>query len=448
MTAQGFAEFAAVRPLFELNSTDQRWQVAVNRRLFFAEESFPQLKSSNTFRIFVFGGSTVQGRPFSIPTSFPTFLEIGLQTAAPDTNWEVVNCGGISYASYRLLPIIEECRQYQPDLFIVCTGHNEFLECITYNEVRQSPAIVRQGYACLQQLHSFRWASDMVQSNPERDNTDSPTLPEEVDALLDHQGGLEAYERSALKRNAVGAAFDDNLREIISLAQRANVPLMLVKPPSNLRNCPPFKSEFSSGLSDEDQDTILRALTAANRIEKSGDERLKQLKDAVNRDEHFALSWYQLGQALLQRNRFEEAHEALTRARDEDVCPLRMTSALEATLLTIAEESGTPILDAQQLLAKKSRHEIVGDGVLVDHVHPSFGSNQEIAVALIEQIRDLEILSPPATNWQDSAREKFTQHVQSLDDLYFLRGRRTLKTLQEWTQGRADGPPLKAAADR
>ena len=121
-----FSEFASVRPLFVRDADDARFVVAENRRGFFAEDSFPVEKTQK--RVFVLGGSTVQGRPFSIPTSFATFLEIGLNHTDPDHDWKVINCGGISYASYRLLPIMEECMQYEPDLFIVCTGHNEFLE--------------------------------------------------------------------------------------------------------------------------------------------------------------------------------------------------------------------------------------------------------------------------------------------------------------------------------
>ena len=82
------------------------------------------------------GGSTVQGRPYAIETSFTTWLELNLRTADPRYQWEVVNCGGVSYASYRLVPILRELLAYEPDLFIICTGHNEFLEDRTYASVK------------------------------------------------------------------------------------------------------------------------------------------------------------------------------------------------------------------------------------------------------------------------------------------------------------------------
>ena len=62
------------------------------------------------------GGSTVQGRPFSIETAFSTWLELSLTAADPSRIWQVVNCGGVSYASYRLAPIVDESSCYKPDL--------------------------------------------------------------------------------------------------------------------------------------------------------------------------------------------------------------------------------------------------------------------------------------------------------------------------------------------
>ena len=92
-------------------------------------------KSRDEFRIFCLGGSTVQGRPYANETSFTTWLELSLQAADPRRQWQVVNCGGVSYASYRLLPIMKETLQYEPDLYIIYTGQNEFLEERTYGEI-------------------------------------------------------------------------------------------------------------------------------------------------------------------------------------------------------------------------------------------------------------------------------------------------------------------------
>ena len=50
----------------------------------------------------------------------------------------MINAGGISYASYRVAVVIKELARYEPDLFIIYTGHNEFLEERTYRTLIES----------------------------------------------------------------------------------------------------------------------------------------------------------------------------------------------------------------------------------------------------------------------------------------------------------------------
>ena len=80
------------------------------------------------------------GRPYTVETAFSSWLQLFLQYADPSKKWEVVNCGGVSYASYRLVPILEEVLEnYTPDLVILYTGQNEFLEDRTYAHLKNLP---------------------------------------------------------------------------------------------------------------------------------------------------------------------------------------------------------------------------------------------------------------------------------------------------------------------
>ncbi|MCP4784242.1 MAG: tetratricopeptide repeat protein [Fuerstiella sp.] len=447
-TNDAFAEFAAIRPLFRMDDSGQHYRVAEDRRSFFAEDSFAVQKPSNEYRIFVFGGSTVQGRPYSVPTAFGTFLEIGLKHAAPSKRCEVINCGGVSYASYRLLPIMQECLNYQPDLYIVCTGHNEFLECITYAEVISAAPIVSETYRQLHGWNSFRLlqnamggaaASDARSSRRSGDSV----LAEEVDALLDHQGGLEAYSRAALHADQVVESFGHNLQRAIDMSGNAGVPLLFMCPPSNLQNCPPFKSEFSAQTDDDTRRQIAIDLRTAGQLQTTDRQAaIALLKQITAVDDRFAFSWYQLGQACMLDGRIDDAVAAFQRARDEDICPLRMTSGLHDMMVSVAEDNAVPLLDIHQLLQQTDRRNVVGDSVLIDHIHPSFTSNQKIAFSMIDRLQSLNVIAVKPNGWQSSAQAAFDGHLHSLDDLYFLHGQRTLKSLEAWAQGRGDGPPL------
>ena len=97
-----WVDLQQLEPLFVKNEAGDRWIIPNSRSNFFCEASFSATKTPHTRRIFVLGGSTVQGRPFATETSFSTWLRLKLEASDPKTTFEVVNCGGVSYASYRI----------------------------------------------------------------------------------------------------------------------------------------------------------------------------------------------------------------------------------------------------------------------------------------------------------------------------------------------------------
>ncbi|MCP5111009.1 MAG: SGNH/GDSL hydrolase family protein, partial [bacterium] len=115
---------------------------APNKIQWFNRQRFPEKKERGTYRIFSLGGSTTYGRPYNDTASFSGWLREFLKVADPSRDWEVVNAGGISYASYRVAIVMEELLGYEPDLFIIYSGHNEFLERRTYEGLLEAPRAV------------------------------------------------------------------------------------------------------------------------------------------------------------------------------------------------------------------------------------------------------------------------------------------------------------------
>ncbi|MGQ0634783.1 MAG: GDSL-type esterase/lipase family protein [Planctomycetaceae bacterium] len=442
-----FVGFAETQALFVTDTTGERYEITSGRSRFFRPESFPAVKGSHEFRIFVLGGSTVAGEPYATATAFTTWLELALQAADPERDWNVVNCGGISYASYRLVPIVRECLGYQPDLLIVSLGHNEFLEDRTYGRQKQAGPVlataqrlavrlrtvtlVRAGLAKLRRLNDPPAAK--------------PALPAEVDALLDHAGALAEYHRDTAWHDAVVEDFGRSVRGMVRLANAANVPLILMREPSNLADCPPFKSQPRDGLSESDQAAWRRLLDEARaryRVDRSGACQL--LCEAVALDDQHALGWYELGKCREAAFDNALAREAFVRARDLDVCPLRMITPLEESLREVAAETGTTLLDAHALLESRTTTGILGNDFLVDHVHPSFTGHQLIAEMLFDEMFRRKLVAPPDDS-DERRRELFDRHFAELPPLYFERGRQTLERLRGWAAGRAEGRPLERA---
>ncbi len=448
-----FVEFSEIRPLFEQSPDRQTWHTSPNRRKYFREDSFSVSKPADEFRIFVLGGSTVQGNPFSIETSFPSYLQIALENADPGHPWKVVNCGGVSYASYRLVPIMQECLAYEPDLFVFCEGHNEFLEDVSYASVREIPHVLSATFGLLNQLRTFRLlrsrvlrltAPDVLSENAESPTEVRPILPADVDTLLDHEGGLAAYHRDDDHSSAVVSHFRSNLQRMADLCHQHHVPLLMILPPSNLSDCPPFKPEFSASLSESDRGHIAELLKLARQIAAGRPaEAISMAEQATRIDPRYALAWYELGHLQLAARDFRAAEQSFRQARDEDTCPLRMTTSLEAAMQDVVQDNRLPFLNAHELLRANTTNGIVGDNVLVDHVHPSFRGHEDIAIAIADWMLSAQFASSLNPDWNQATREECRQRLQSLDNLYFLRGQRHLENLKLWAAGRSGGPPLK-----
>ena len=442
--------FESVRPLFEQTPDGREFHTSPARRGYFKEVSFTAEKPADEFRIFVFGESTVQGNPFSIETSFPTYLQIALNKADSSRQWKVVNCGGVSYASYRLLPVMKECLDYQPDLFVYCGGHNQFLEHISFEEVRESAAVTGPALSILSRLRSFRILQRTFKGNATTVSDpalaaggSSATLPIEVNTLLDQQNGLEKYHRDDKLAEMVARSFAGNLRSMSVITRQNQLPLLFILPPSNLSGCPPFKSEFSAATSATEQNAIRSLLKRGQQLAaRHLSQATTLLEEASRNDPRYALTWYELGQLQLATQEFAAADVSFRRAKDEDVCPLRMTTPLESAMRNAASEESVPLIDAHELLSRRCRNGIAGDAILVDHVHPSFRGHEDMAISIAEWMVSAGLASAANTTWKNDAVQECRNRLLAMDDLYFLRGQRALRNLRLWAAGRAHETPL------
>ncbi|MDG2380733.1 MAG: tetratricopeptide repeat protein [Pirellulaceae bacterium] len=432
-----FVGFRNTRPLFVLDPSQQQYQVAANRQLCFRPDQFAAAKDNNEFRIFCLGGSTVQGRPYAIETSFTRWLELSLQAADPTRQWQVVNCGGISYASYRLVPILEEVLHYQPDLIIVYTGHNEFLEDRSYQSIKSRPEWLALTLETASQLRTFNLLRSAYLGSHQAPSLSENVLPEEVQARLDFRGGLAQYKRDPGWHRGVVAHFQFNLERMIQMAHQAGVPIWIADPVTNLRTCPPFKSALRDQLSLQDQQAwnhLRQRASDSYRTDMTSSLGLLQQALAID-DEHAGL-WYDMAKCYEAIGQFDLARQAYRQARDCDICPLRMITPLYKALERVNSKKRTKVIPVRTLFEQRCQHGIPGGFLLVDHVHPSMTGHRMIAELITNEMIQEQIVTPVA-GWQQNRAASFQAHTSSLDDKYYMEGQRRLKGLQSWASGRA-----------
>lgn len=437
-TRDPYVGFAGVEPLFVLDASGERYEIPASRQAFFAADSFAARKPANGFRIFCLGGSTVQGRPYSNETAFTTWLRLGLESADQGRAWEVINCGGVSYASYRLVPILQEVLRYEPDLVVVYTGHNEFLEERTYGHLKRTPRWVSDTYRVLHRsrLFSAAWQAWHGAAG-ERDSEGRPLLPAEVDALLDYRGGLERYRRDDAWREAVMRHYEWNLHRMADLCREAGVPLVLVNPVSNLKDCPPFKIVPNTALSAEQQEAFEQLWQQARKPELSTERREELLRRALEIDPRHAGAHFLLGKAYEAAGRDEQALAEFLRAKDQDACPLRMLEPMHDILRHVAREHDLELVDVRQRITRESPQHLVGDEWMLDHVHPSIRGHQLIADMLLEVLaRGGDVQRTPG--WEARRGALYRRHLGTLPTAYFARGKERLEGLRRWTEGRVN----------
>ena len=436
-----YVDLHHLRPLFEFNRSTGCYEIGSQRLHLFRPASFPATKVAGTYRVFALGGSTTQGEPFSTETAFPEWLKLNLQAQSPDTRFEVINCGGLSYASYRVLAILREVLAYEPDLIVIYTGQNEFLERRTYADWMpvnaQSNALAR-----LKQLRTVQLVRTFFNEAAERSQAPSRTeLAAEVDALLDYSGGLDEYRRDDPWREPVVDHFRWNVEQMIRECQQRSVPLVLVRPVSNLLDCPPFKFEIDSKLSADQQAEFARRW---DNLREQRDANNQPISDAMAEldkllalDPQHAGALYLKGRLLADQQDWESAKRYLIAARDADVCPLRAISPIADAVTELANRFDVPLLDAERLISDASDHQLPSTQWLIDHVHPTVEGHQLIGDALTELCIAERFIAPTNPNWKSDRKLLYEAHLQGLGEAYFHRGKQRLEGLLLWTQGRA-----------
>lgn len=463
-TEDPFVGFSSIKPLYQVK--DGVATTAPERLKFFNAASFPVTKPANTLRIFCFGGSTTYGHPYDASASFSRWLQDLLKASAPERNIEVINAGGISYASYRIVPLVRETLAYQPDLMIFYTGHNEFLERRTYSKILDQGDRLIEIRAFLDRFYLIRALKKILKpfmredaaahtktsksdqssasgGGSPADQTASRSkkamLGEEVVTILDKSGGLDLFYRDEEFTKGVVKHFGHNLESVIQLCKEQGVPVVFVEPPSNLKDFSPFKSEHSPGLSaSEKRQTLLQLNRAKNSLrERNFSEALAAADAMIAKDPLYAEAHFVRGKALLGLGRFQDAKESFIKAKDLDVCPLRCISPLEDQIQRVTSETGTPLIDFKDIVERRcaetgDRTGIPGNESFLDHVHPTMALHQLLAELLMDEMTARGLFHPTRKLTEEERQALFAKAAEGFDASYMATRDLTLAKTLHW----------------
>ena len=322
--------------------------------------SMKQQKSAKDFRIFCLGGSTTRG-------PFPTLLHELLKRSNADKTVEVVNLGIDTFNSYQVLDIAKKLPQYDPDLLIIYTGHNEIYGPlgVASNVALGTSRDVINFILRLREIKIFQLANNAyakLRAPANRVEKETSPYKRMVNRSLapDHPLREQAIEN-----------FRGNLHEVISIARRHQIPVILGTIVSNVRDWRPFDSEPPPSSLDVTQwQQLLEKGTAAfaqNHLEEA--ERIYQT--AIELFPNHAQTHFDLGHVYLAQGHQDKAKRSFTRARDLDILPIRAPSEVNETIKSVAKETDIILADLETAFEDCDPKSALGKPMIVEHLHPS-----------------------------------------------------------------------------
>lgn len=426
-----YVGFSASAPLLvqqthsENGETNGFTRVRINpsKRVWFNEQSFLSPKPEGTVRIVCLGGSTTYGRPFSDETSFCGWLRTMLPMADPTQKWEVINAGGISYASYRVARVMQEFAPHDVDVFVLYTGHNEFLEWRTYEDLLHGSSAARILHRWIGGTRLARSAGVLLKRfGPDAAITEGkPLLSAEVDELLNHSIGPADYSRDPNWHRGVVEHFRANLRRMKQISKAAGAGLVVVPPVANLRDCAPFKSEFADDLDPVRRQQLRSDWTRARALVHNGElSRAAESLDAIlKQDRQHAEVHFCRGRVALMQGQTDRALRHFRYAINEDICPLRAPDAILRSVKDFASDSDVIGVDFQShldaLAEQELGHRCVGAESFLDHVHPTVEMHGQLAGCIIESLHRAGVVAAPLSEDDFAAANRLVTAVIDRD---------------------------------
>jgi hypothetical protein len=346
--------------------------------------------------------------PIYLPRPYSSLLLNRLEQRYPDRHIEVINCGGLGHASFRLKGVVREILRFEPDLVVVMTGSSEFLEARTYKdwqEIRERKGGFLRGWRTLTLLRDLLRVVQAGDAEHRQALRDRVSPGREVPVTSDDE------VRGRYEVEAQLAHSTHNLEEMISACREAGVPLVLCTVPSDLTHPPHYRGEAPpesgrpvfEGSGEVSRERFHRQLldvtrggkerfgrTAAmirslicqgdcQRAVRAADTAIPELGD----DLRVGVLLYLRGMALLELDRPLEAREALKRARDLDLIPIRCTGAFNEVIRDHCNEPGVYLADVERAFERAAARGIPDGRLFYDSCHPVPEGHRVIADALL-----------------------------------------------------------------
>lgn len=360
-------------------------------------EYFLPRKKDGTFRIFCLGGSTTVGYPYWYNGSFSSFLRDRLKALFPDRDIEIINLGMTATNSFTALDLAHDLIEYEPDLFLVYDGHNEFYGAlgVASHEQAGTSRWMATLYLDLVHFRAFQFTRDIIRSvagwfgQKEPAATRTGTMMEQMSKGHYIRYGDERYWEAY-------DTFKANLSDLCDLARNHRIPVIFGTQVSNIRDQSPFVSSshaswdaarrqaFSANLARA------RTLVSESRVPPESDVfRYLLSQDSLHAESHFLYARYFESHGL-----FDSAKAHYVRARDYDELRFRTSSEFNRLILSLRNPGIVDVVDLEEAFGEASPFGLVGKDLMTEHLHPTSRGYFLIAKMFAHSLRSMNLIAP------------------------------------------------------
>jgi len=406
------------RKLYSLNpQVVKRYFGMGNFTTYISKDVFQQPKLPDTYRIFCLGASTTIGFPYMYNGTYPAMLQDRLTVLFPEKNIEVINLGITAVNSYTVLDFTRELVKYQPDLLLIYMGHNEFYGAMGVGSTQSfgKNRHLVQGYLSLQRFKIFELVRDTIRWFRRHISTEKSY--DRQRNLMEQLVGDKAIRFHGVVYQKAINVFRANLQDILNIARKNKIDVMLSTVASNIRDQYPFVSLMSELASQENTDQYFktgREFLAKNDYQAA----LPLFQQAVASDSGRADAHYLLARCYEQLGDITNARRHYEAARDLDALRFRASGELNTIIRECCNSWQVPLIDLEQKFCQASNDQIPGNDLFWEHVHPRLNGYHLMARELCLALAENNLIVPcEKWNWDLDKPENEYQQLAAVTPL-------------------------------
>ena len=422
----------------------------VARRYFVHEQNVPNAnadyflrdKPAGTVRLVAQGGSSAAGFPYYWGAAFPRVLGTRLRAAYPERTFEVVNTAMAAVNSYTLLDFADEIIAQDPDAVLIYAGHNEYygaLGAASSESVGRNPALVRT-LLRLRRFRTVQWLRNVI-ANVRSATAGRAAGERPSNTLMARMIGEQAVPVGSEVFEDGLTQFRSNLDALLTRYAEAGIPVYIGTLASNERDQRPFVTVHGA---DADTTAWNAAMAEGQRAMATGDTTgaVTAFRRATGLDSVAAEGFFRYGEALLAAGEADAARESFVRAKDLDALRFRAPEVFNAAIRELAARHGATVVESQQALRDASLDGVIGEAMMLEHLHPTLDGYAAIADAFFETYTAAADLGTPQPTLP-GARLSLATPVDSLTGLI-----RTAALTEEWPFRPDEARPLDRDTSR